>query len=55
LTRYLVYAIKLQVHELTDAQAGGSHEQQRISPQPVGPALECTHQTAISIRWNVAR
>ena len=55
LARHFVYAIELQVHQLTDAQSRCAHEQQRISAQPVGPALKLTNQAAIGIRWDIAR
>src|SRR6266542_528317 len=54
LTGYLVHTIKLQIDELTDAQARGSHEEQRVGPQPVGPAFELAHQATIGIRWDIA-
>ncbi|WP_253847115.1 tyrosine-type recombinase/integrase, partial [Mycobacterium gordonae] len=47
-------AVEFEVNELTDAQSGGSLQQQRIGGQPLGPGLQRVGQTPIQVRGEIA-
>ncbi len=52
---YLVDAVHFEVDEFADAQAGRSLQQQRVSGEPVRPALQRASQPAVQVRGEVAR